>query len=63
MIMGDPFNISRVSLERVNRDPEAPRVHQDLLDLAPVPTRYVHTSNTLFFQYLLFQDILFTVFH
>ncbi len=54
-------DISRVSLERVNQDPEAPQVHQDLLDLAPVTARYVHTSNTLFFQYLLFEDILVTV--
>lgn len=27
---------TRVSVERVNQDPEAPLVYQDLLDLAPV---------------------------
>lgn len=47
------FDISRVSVERVSQDPEAPPVHQDLLDQAPLTVQYVHTSNTLFFQQLL----------
>lgn len=46
------FNISRVSVERVNQDPEAPLVYQDLLDQAPLTVQYVHTANTLFFQQL-----------
>lgn len=38
-IYGDnmwPLNLSRVIVEKVNLDPEAPQVHQDLLGLAPV---------------------------
>lgn len=54
-------DISRVSLERVNQDPEVPLVHQDLLDLELVTAKYVRTSNTFFFQYLLFQDIVILV--
>lgn len=50
-------DISRVSLERVNQDPEVPLVHQDLLDLELVTAKYVHTSNTFFFHYLLFQRV------
>lgn len=46
------FNISRVSVERVNQDPEAPLVYQDLLDQALLTVQYVHTANTLFFQQL-----------
>lgn len=42
------FDISRVSVERVNQDPEAPLVYQDLLDQAPLTVQYVHTANTLF---------------
>lgn len=33
----------RVRLERVNQDPEAPRVYQDLLDLALVTAQHLLT--------------------
>lgn len=38
--------ISRVSLERVNQDPEGPPVHQGLLDPALVTAKYVYTSQS-----------------
>lgn len=46
------LNLSRVIVEKVILDPEVPQVHPDLPGLAAATVQYVHTSNTLFFQYL-----------
>lgn len=53
--------ISRGNLERVSQGPEAPLVHQDLLDLELLTARYVNNSNTLYFHCLKFSSLFFVL--
>ena len=48
----DGVCICRVTLEKVNQDPEDLLVHLDLLDLELAIAKYVFTSDRLFSQFI-----------